>query len=152
MKEYLKTVYQPDVDYVDGVIEERNSGEFDHGDLQLEIGALLRSHSDEWQIRVVAETRVQVAPTRFRVPDICVMPLSWNRTQIITEAPLLCLEVLYPEDRMSRVLTRCQEFLAMGTPEVWIFDPQPAWHTASHKTLSSSRTPAPSPCPTPPSR
>jgi hypothetical protein len=29
--EYLRTVYEPDCDYVDGRVEERNVGEFDHG-------------------------------------------------------------------------------------------------------------------------
>jgi Uma2 family endonuclease len=123
IEEYLNSIYHPDRDYVDGALEERNLGEFDHGDLQLGIGTFLRNHSDEWLIRVVTETRVQVAPTRFRIPDICVMPLAWKRTPIIREAPLLCLEVLSPTDRMPRVLARYREFLAMGVREVWIFDP-----------------------------
>ena len=38
VEDYLNTTYRPDVDYVDGEIEERNLGEFDHGDLQLAIG------------------------------------------------------------------------------------------------------------------
>ena len=41
VEQYLNTTYRPDVDYVDGEIEERNLGEFDHGDLQPAIGALL---------------------------------------------------------------------------------------------------------------
>jgi hypothetical protein len=32
--EYLATVYRPDCDFVDGVIEERNWGENDHAGLQ----------------------------------------------------------------------------------------------------------------------
>ena len=34
---YLKTSYHPDRDYVDGEIEERNSDEFDHAELQTAI-------------------------------------------------------------------------------------------------------------------
>ena len=37
LEEYLKTSYEPDCDYVDGVLEERNLGEWNHGDLQGEI-------------------------------------------------------------------------------------------------------------------
>jgi Uma2 family endonuclease len=133
---YLTSVYRPDVDYVDGQIEERNLGEYDHGDLQGELTTLFRNHADAWQIRAVPETRVQVAATRFRVPDICIMPLAWKRTPIIHEAPLLCLEVLSPEDRISRVLVRCREFLAMGVREVWVFDP--AKRTAQRVTAEGT--------------
>src|ERR1700710_2743353 len=81
--EYLNTTYRPDVEYLDGVIEERNLGEFDHGDLQLALGSLLRLRQQEWAIRVVVETRVQVAPTRFRVPDVCVLRAGLERERVI---------------------------------------------------------------------
>ena|SRR5579871_2492287 len=123
VEEYLRTPYSPDVDYVDGAIEERNLGEFDHADLQSELLVILRTHSTEWNIRAVVECRVQVAPTRFRVPDVCIMPASWKRTQIIRDAPLLCIEVLSPDDRKSRIFQRGKEFLAMGAREIWVFDP-----------------------------
>ena len=34
IREYLNTSYRPDCDYVDGVVEERNLGELDHGWVQ----------------------------------------------------------------------------------------------------------------------
>jgi hypothetical protein len=33
IEEYLATVHRPDRDYVDGVVEERNLGEYNHGRL-----------------------------------------------------------------------------------------------------------------------
>jgi hypothetical protein len=36
--EYLASNYEPDRDYIDGVLEERNLGEYDHGRLQLVLG------------------------------------------------------------------------------------------------------------------
>lgn len=30
VEEYLKTIYEPDAEYVDGGLVERNAGEFDH--------------------------------------------------------------------------------------------------------------------------
>ena len=52
-------------------------------------------------------------------------PLRWleARTPIITTAPLLCIEILSPEDRLSRTLTKCNDFFRLGTPEAWVFDP-----------------------------
>lgn len=45
--EYLGSVYRPDMDYVDGVLESRNLGEFDHADLQLGVGTMLRNRQRE---------------------------------------------------------------------------------------------------------
>ena len=73
INEYLSTSYDPDCDFVDGVIEERNLGENDHAELQTAIAAYLRSRRKQWGIYVVVEQRVQVSPTRFRVPDVCVI-------------------------------------------------------------------------------
>lgn len=123
VEEYLSTVYRPDVDYVDGEIEERNLGEFDHGDLQAAISMALRLHQKEWGVRVVVETRTRISPTRFRIPDVCVVSAAMERERIITHPPLLCIEVLSPEDRLKRMRKRVQDFFDMGVPEVWIFDP-----------------------------
>lgn len=34
VEEYLKTMYHPDCDYVDGMVVERNFGQRDHSDVQ----------------------------------------------------------------------------------------------------------------------
>ena len=69
------------------------------------------------------ETRLQVSPTRFRVPDTCLMRQDDLPERIITKAPLLCIEVMSPEDRLPRLINRCHEYLAIGVPVVWIIDP-----------------------------
>ena len=42
VSEYLSTSYDPDCDYVDGQVQERNVGEEDHSDLQNQLIQLLR--------------------------------------------------------------------------------------------------------------
>ena len=123
IEEYLHSVYEPDMDYVDGVLEERNLGELDHSGLQRRLLLFLCRINDSLEERTFPEARVQVSPTRFRVPDLCVLAPDFQDTTIIRRAPQLCIEVLSPEDRMTRVLARCRDFLAMGVPEVWVFDP-----------------------------
>lgn len=121
--EYLHSDYQPDVDFVDGVLEERNLGEFDHADLQGELVTLFRTHRNDWHVSAYPELRVQVGPTRYRVPDVCVLRADQPRTAIVQQAPLLCIEILSPEDRFARIRTRCDDYLKMGVAEAWIFDP-----------------------------
>jgi len=55
VEEYLHTAYEPDCDYVDGQIEERNLGEYDHANLQTALAVWLRTRAREWNIRVVVE-------------------------------------------------------------------------------------------------
>jgi Uma2 family endonuclease len=124
VEEYLRTSYEPDVDYVDGYLEDRHVGETEHSDLQTEVAALLRMHGRAWGIYAFVELRVQVTMKRYRVPDICVMPRTWKKTPIVRETPLLCIEVLSPEDTFSRTQVKCKDYLAMGVPEVWILDPE----------------------------
>jgi Uma2 family endonuclease len=124
VSEYLATAYRPDCDYVDGQLQERNLGELDHGSLQLAIAVLLNNRRHEWRIRVVPELRVQVAANRFRVPDLCVISADAPREQVVQSAPLLCIEILSPEDTLSRMVERVHDFLNMGVRQVWIFDPR----------------------------
>ena len=131
--EYLHTVYEPDCDYVDGALVERNAGEKDHGSLQQEIWFHLRQRRREWGIFPIIEQRVQVSASRYRVPDICVVAGPAPSEQIFTHPPFLCIEILSPEDRMSRLLQKIEDYLAFGVRYVWVIDPQTrrAWvHTA----------------------
>ena len=123
VEEYLATSYRPDCDYVDGHVEERNLGEFDHSSLQTAVAAYFWANRKKWGIHVVVEQRVQVKPDRFRIPDVCVV-LGQPDEQVLTKPPFLCVEILSPEDRMSRVYERIDDYLAMGVPHVWLIDPR----------------------------
>ena len=122
VEEYLKGDYQPDCDYVDGVLEERNVGEYNHGRLQGLIFAYLLRQQQTSGTRVVLEQRLQVGPARFSVPDLVITD-GKPAEQVLTVAPLLCIEVLSPEDRLYRLRVRAEEYIAIGVPEVWIVDP-----------------------------
>jgi len=123
VEEYLRTPFQPDVDYVDGVIERRNLGEWDHAGLQSILDRILGAHEEEWGVFVSAELRVRTSATRCRIPDVCVTDARNETEQVPTKAPLLCIEVLSPKDRLPRMLKRVQDFHGMGVRQVWIFHP-----------------------------
>ena len=72
----------------------------------------------------MTEVRVQVSPTRFRIPDVCVVREGGADEPIVKLPPLLCLEVLSPRDSIAPMRRRTQDYFEMGVPEVWIFDPQ----------------------------
>jgi Uma2 family endonuclease len=44
-------------------------------------------------------------------------------TDVIREAPLLCIEVLSPDDTWAQLRERLDEYVAMGVEHVWCFEP-----------------------------
>lgn len=126
---YLHTAYRPDCDYVDGEIQERNAGEGEHSFVQGFLVSLIWQHQSEWKVAVYPELRVQVSPTRYRIPDLCILPEAAPFEKIVTHPPLVCIEILSSEDRWSRITERLLDYRQMGVPNLWAIDPlaQKAW-------------------------
>jgi Uma2 family endonuclease len=132
VEEYLRTIYRPDCDYVDGEVVERNLGEQSHGRLQFNIARSLFDHERLFGFRTLIEVRLQVRKDLYRIPDIMLIPLEASREKIIVTAPLLCIEVLSSEDTKPRILKRIGEYFDMGVPTCWMVDPETgeAWIVA----------------------
>ncbi len=133
LEEYLNTDYEPDCDYVDGAIEERNVGKKRHSRTQTRLAILLSSNEQKHGHEVLVEQRVKISASRVRVPDICLVNRSDDK--VTQEPPALCVEILSPEDRWSRVQHRVADYIAFGVAMVWIIDPysREAW-TATPKS------------------
>ncbi len=71
---YLGCSYDPDREFVDGNVLERHVGELPHSRLQKYLIRYFASFEIELDVEVLPEQRVQVAPTRYRVPDVCLVP------------------------------------------------------------------------------
>jgi Uma2 family endonuclease len=121
---YLRSCYEPDAEYVDGEIERRPMGEYDHASWQQAIQKWFWQHEQEWNVRVRPELRVQVAVARFRVPDVTLLDRNQPIEQIITHPPLAVFEVLSPEDRLQGLKRKLEDYRLMGIPQIWVIDPQ----------------------------
>ena len=124
VSEYLHTSYSPDCDYVDGELQERNWGELDHAEVQSALVHWFRSHDKEWNIRAFTELRMQITPTRFRIADVCLISRSEPADQVLRRPPIAIIEVLSPEDRISRYQERFGDYRQMGIRHIWVVDPQ----------------------------
>ena len=122
--EYLRTTYRPDCDFVDGEIEERNVGQYDHGTLQAFLAVWFWPHRDDWKIHPITEQRVRISCGRVRICDVCLLRRNAPREQVTETPPLLCIEILSPEDRLVRTTKRLDDFAQMGVPNLWIIDPR----------------------------
>jgi Uma2 family endonuclease len=126
VEEYLHTTYRPDRDYVDGEVLERNMGEKDRSRLQREIVFYFRSREQAWQAFCFPEQRIQVAPHRFRIPDVCVVLGKEPDGQVFTEPPFICVEILSKGDTLLAMQERIDDYLAFGVRYVWVIHPRGA--------------------------
>lgn len=123
VEEYLATEYEHDCEYVDGVIEERDLGEFEHAYTQgILIGIFLKNRQ-EWGVYPLPEQRVQTQKKHFRVPDIAILREGSLRERILTRPPLLVIEVQSPDQSLRYTEAKAIEYFAFGVGHVWVIDP-----------------------------
>ena len=123
LEEYLRTDYEPDCDYVDGELEERNVGEKEHSIVQAFFIKWLAKFEEQWRLEACPEIRLRVSPTRVRIADIAILPLNAPFEAVPSRPPVAIIEVLSPEDRVSRYQQRLDDYRAMGVANVWVIDP-----------------------------
>ncbi len=124
VQDYLHSSYEPDADFVDGEVELRPMGEYDHASWQQALQLWFVQNQVKWNIRVMPELRVQVSSTRYRVPDVVVFDRARPIQQILTHPPISVFEVLSPEDVMTRVLRKLTDYAEMGVRNIIVIDPR----------------------------
>ncbi len=124
VEEYLRTVTDPDCEYVRGVLEGRIVGEYDHSTWQTILATFFNSLPAEYSVKARTELRVQVASDNFRVPDVTLLSRNAPREQIITHPPVAVFEILSPEDSMTRMLEKLADYERMGIGAIWLIEPK----------------------------
>ena len=119
---YLNSSFEPDAEYVNGAIEERPMGEFDHSSWQHAIELWFARGAKDWGIRVRPELRIQVSSGNFRVPDVTVLDRNLPIEQVITHPPIAVFEVLSPEDTVTRMMTKLDDYERMGIRTILVLD------------------------------
>jgi len=123
LNEYLGISYRPDREYVDGEIRERNVGKWEHARLQWLLAAWFFAHEQQWGITGSTEQRVRVSESRVRVPDVVVLTAG-AQPDVLSDPPLLVIEILSPDDTYSDTEERARDYREMGVETVWIIDPK----------------------------
>jgi Uma2 family endonuclease len=124
LSEYLHTSYEPDCEGIEGEVRERGMPDEFHSAIQfffLQYFALLRR---ELGVRVRPELRLRVAPRRYRVPDVMLLPASAPFQPVADTPPLLCIEVLSPDDRAGELQEKIDDYLKMGVTAIWVVNPR----------------------------
>ncbi len=123
VEEYLRTVYRPDCDYIDGEVQERNMGERPHARLQSFFIRFLAPFEEALSVEALPAQRLQISPTRYRIPDVMLAFLSDPDPRIIRVPPLLCIEILSSKDTMRKVQERLDDYSNLGVKSMWVIYP-----------------------------
>ena len=123
-QEYLHTAYEPDCEFEDGMLIERNVETWHHSKLQAALAAYFFNRRKAWNVHVGTEPRVRARAGKYMIPDLCLIQGPEPTDSILQTPPLLWIEILSPEDRPLRVNRKVQAILEYGTPYVWVIDPE----------------------------
>jgi Uma2 family endonuclease len=120
--DYLNTTYDPDLEYVDGRLVERNVGKWEHARVQALLAIWFGQHEAEWSIQTATDIRTRVAWTKVRLPDVLLVGLG-PQPDVIDQAPILCVEILSEGDTYAETQRKCEEYIRMGSKATWIISP-----------------------------
>ena len=123
-EEYLNTTYEPDCEYEDGVLIERNVGKKRHGRFIALIISHFRRREKLWGIEVFPDVRHRIRAGKYMLPDVCVFRAPSPDEEVFTSPPLIWIEVLSPDDRPIRVSRKVRRLLEFGVPNIWVIDPE----------------------------
>ena len=135
VEEYLSTTYKPACDYVDGVLYQKPMATRKHCRIQGQLTHLIIAGFPDFEAD--PEQTVWIRTGKYLVPDLVVQHCGHIQDPYPTEPVHLCVEILSPEDRLSAVIAKCEDYLDWGVETVWIIDPEVprAWEFRIGKRL-----------------
>jgi Uma2 family endonuclease len=124
VEEYLNSSWQPDMEFVDGVLTERNVGTGLHGRLQRILLVHIDPQSSTLDIEVLPECRTRITRARYRIPDVIVVSPPLREPNGPYEGvPLVVIEILSPEDRFQDLLEKYRDYASLGVQHILQLDP-----------------------------
>ncbi|MBZ5621979.1 MAG: Uma2 family endonuclease [Acidobacteriia bacterium] len=124
LDEYLRTSYEPDREFVDGVLVRRNVGTQLHGKLQAIVTIFFGQYRKSHRIRVFTETRLRVdARGAHRVPDVMVLEIPYRKGKVVVDVPAVVVEIQSPNDTFDDIVGKCFEYEKLAIGNILVMDP-----------------------------
>ncbi len=145
-EEYLQMSYDgPDREFVNGDVVERNVGDKQHAKVQGRLVLLFGLLAKTQPLFCYPELRLQLAATRYRVPDVAVFGLDDPQEDVPSTPPLVVIEIVSPDDRHTEIVSKLEDYRTWGVPNVWLVDPGLkkiyAWTEAGLESVSALAVP-----------
>jgi len=97
----------------------------EHGKVQARLAYLILLHYAD-KFAPISELTTRVKETKFFVPDVAVEDLSHpikGRYPGPGDPVFLCVEIKSPDDRLTKLFAKCDEYHSWGVPFCWIIEP-----------------------------
>ncbi len=122
LEEYLTQIDNTRSEYVDGVLIDKPAPTWMHGVLQAWIAVLIMRRFPQYVAAAKAHPRLR--DTEFRLPDIAVQFRDVAcKESYAQQPPVVCIEILSPEDRLGATFAKCERYHGWGVPVCWVVDP-----------------------------
>ncbi len=124
LEEYRNADFEGDPEYVNGEILDRNVGELEHSWTIRNLMFYFASREATLGVFALQTWTFRLTESHYRVPDFVIVAGSQPDEEILETRPLVCVEVLSPEDRAGPMLRKIADYLNYGVRYVWVLDPQ----------------------------
>ena len=124
VEEYLHTSF-PDLDkeYRDGEVLERTLPDYLHAKTQGLLVAFFVALRKTLHVYAAPEVRLKLQPSHYLIPDVSVFHPDEPSERVPSSPPFVVIEILSPDDRLTAVREKLQEYRQWGVPHVWLVDP-----------------------------
>lgn len=123
--EYLNSSYHPDVEYVNGVLEQRGMPTVAHGVLCILLIEYFAQFRRKFGFMTLSEVRTQIIErARYRIPDIMLLPEPLPEGKVVTTVPWAVIEVASPDDTWQEQRRRFEDYLSIGARHSILLDPE----------------------------
>ncbi len=124
LDEYLRTSF-PDLDreFRDGEIVERASPDRLHSRTQVLIAFFFEALRKRLSVFAHTELCLRLREGLVLIPDVCVYWPEEPASRFPDVPPLVAIEILSADDRLTAVRDKLEEYRAWGVQHVWLVDP-----------------------------
>ena len=125
-EEYLRTSFAGvDQEYQNGDLVERAMPDDYHSEVQINAGTFFQNLRRTESLPFYGRTELRhcIRAGRYLIPDVSVHWPQRPSELVPSNPPLIVIEILSPDDRMSVVIAKLEEYLNWGVAHVWFVDP-----------------------------
>lgn len=123
--EYLNTSYEPDVEYVDGVLVEKGMPTIAHNFLGRLLLFWFAQFEHQLGFTAMYDVRTQIIQrARYRLPDMMLCPMPLPKGRIVDVVPWVVIEIISSDDTINSTQDRFNDYAGVGVQHVLQMDPE----------------------------